>query len=72
MVAAAAGKGGASVQRLVRDGVGTSLANLFVYVARTVAPRCGRSEPGARLDGGVSVSSSRNPAGDGGTVSGER
>jgi very-short-patch-repair endonuclease len=28
----------ASVQRLVRDGVDTPLANLFVHVARTVAP----------------------------------
>ena len=58
-----------SVRRLVRDGVDTPLASLFVHVARTRVSRRRRRRPRAQCDRGVSLPATGDPAGDQGVAS---
>ena len=61
----------ASVRRLVRDGVDRPLANLFVMGCTVHSPRRRRCQSRPKRVRGVSVSASRNDAGDARTISGE-
>ena len=61
-----------SVRRLVRDGVDTPLASLFVHVGSAGASRCRRRRPRAKCDRGISLSTAGDAAGDQGTFPRER
>ena len=50
----------ASVRRLIRDGVDTPLANLFVNLVRVVAPEAEGADRARKRDGIISVSPPRN------------
>ena len=61
-----------SVRRLVRDGVDTPLANLFVHAARTVPARRRGRRPSAECDGSVPLPATGDAVGDQGAFPRQR